>query len=175
MKLPRSVETAEVAGKHVLLEKPMAPTLEGCARILAAAKAAGTVFMVAENAQYWPEIVKAQELIKGGDLGEIITARAIVWNVRWNPTCAGGVEESGGSSSTSSAWTANTYRWAGSPGGGAAPPKPMSPPSLRDCRAPSGRPEPPDEPAPVGNSVTDAGRFQTCQCHHPLAVGASGS
>ncbi|MCC7264520.1 MAG: Gfo/Idh/MocA family oxidoreductase [Candidatus Latescibacteria bacterium] len=64
------------AGKHVLLEKPMAPTLEGCARILAAAKEAGTVFMVAENAQYWPEIVKAREVIQSGALGEIITARA---------------------------------------------------------------------------------------------------
>lgn len=67
---------AFAAGKHVLLEKPMAPTLEGCARILAAAKEAGTVFMVAENAQYWPEIVKAQEVIQSGELGEVITARA---------------------------------------------------------------------------------------------------
>ncbi|MBM3276839.1 MAG: Gfo/Idh/MocA family oxidoreductase [Candidatus Handelsmanbacteria bacterium] len=67
---------AFAAGKHVLLEKPMAPTLEGCARILEASKKAGTVFMVAENAQYWPEVVKAQEVIQSGDLGEIITARA---------------------------------------------------------------------------------------------------
>ena len=42
------------AGVHVLLEKPIAPTLEAAERILAAARAAGTVFMVAENAQYWP-------------------------------------------------------------------------------------------------------------------------
>ncbi len=64
------------AGKHVLLEKPMAPTLDACDRILAAAKAAGTVFMVAENAQYWPEIVMARELIESGAIGEIVTARA---------------------------------------------------------------------------------------------------
>jgi predicted dehydrogenase len=63
------------AGKHVLLEKPMAPTLDACNRILSAAKAAGTVFMVAENAQYWPEIVKAREFIEAGVIGEIITAR----------------------------------------------------------------------------------------------------
>ena len=73
-------ETAAVqcleAGKHVLLEKPMAPTLEACERILAAAEEAGTVFMVAENAQYWPEIVKARELIREGVIGEVITARA---------------------------------------------------------------------------------------------------
>jgi UDP-N-acetyl-2-amino-2-deoxyglucuronate dehydrogenase len=64
------------AGKHVLLEKPMALDLDACDRILAAAKAAGTVFMVAENAQYWPEIVKAAEVIESGAIGDIITARA---------------------------------------------------------------------------------------------------
>ena len=64
------------AGKHVFLEKPMAPTLDGCARILAAAKEAGTVFMVAENAQYWPEIVQVRDLIHAGAIGDILTARA---------------------------------------------------------------------------------------------------
>jgi UDP-N-acetyl-2-amino-2-deoxyglucuronate dehydrogenase len=64
------------AGLHVLLEKPMAPTLDACDRILAAAAEAGTTFMVAENAQYWPEVVLAQQLIEDGTLGEVITARA---------------------------------------------------------------------------------------------------
>lgn len=64
------------AGKHVLLEKPMAPDLDACERILAAAERAGGVFMVGENAQYWPEIVKTRELVQSGAIGEIITARA---------------------------------------------------------------------------------------------------
>ena len=64
------------AGKHVLLEKPMAPTLEACERILAAARQAGTVFMVAENSQYWPEIVTARTLIQEGKIGDVLTARA---------------------------------------------------------------------------------------------------
>jgi UDP-N-acetyl-2-amino-2-deoxyglucuronate dehydrogenase len=64
------------AGLHVLLEKPMAPTLNACDRILAAAARAGTVFMVAENAQYWPEVVLAKQLVAEGALGDIITARA---------------------------------------------------------------------------------------------------
>ena len=42
------------AGKHVLLEKPLATTLDACDRILAAWKRAGRVFLVAENTQYWP-------------------------------------------------------------------------------------------------------------------------
>src|SRR5258705_5428779 len=48
------------ARRHVLLEKPMATTLEASARILAAARQAGTVFMLAENAQYWPGVVRAK-------------------------------------------------------------------------------------------------------------------
>jgi UDP-N-acetyl-2-amino-2-deoxyglucuronate dehydrogenase len=64
------------AGKHVVLEKPMAPTLQGCERILAAAKKADTVFMIAEQAQYWPDARTVQDLIQAGAIGDIITARA---------------------------------------------------------------------------------------------------
>ena len=69
--LPHDLHEAAVlrcfeAGRHVLLEKPMAPTLDACERILAAARQAGTVFMVAENAQYWPEVVRARDAIRAG-------------------------------------------------------------------------------------------------------------
>jgi predicted dehydrogenase len=65
------------AGKHVLLEKPMSTTLDSCTRILAAANAAGTLFMVAEQAEYWPDAVAIRQLIRDGALGELITARAL--------------------------------------------------------------------------------------------------
>ena len=68
--------TALRAGLHVLLEKPLAPTLDACARILETARAAGTVFMVAENAQYWPEVSTVRALIADGAIGEVVTARA---------------------------------------------------------------------------------------------------
>lgn len=71
---------AFAAGKHVVLEKPMAPTLASCERILAAARQAGTVFMVAEQAQYWPDACKVQELLKAGVIGDVITARAFFAN-----------------------------------------------------------------------------------------------
>ncbi len=64
------------AGKHVLLEKPMATDLAACNRILEGAEKAGIVFMVGENSQYWPEIVKAKEVLESGEIGEVITARA---------------------------------------------------------------------------------------------------
>jgi len=71
------IATAAVrGGVHVLLEKPLAPTLDACDRILAAADAAGTVFMVAENAQYWPEVLTVRDLIAAGAIGDVVTARA---------------------------------------------------------------------------------------------------
>jgi UDP-N-acetyl-2-amino-2-deoxyglucuronate dehydrogenase len=64
------------AGLHVLLEKPIATALDACDRILTAARASDRVFMVAENAQYWPEVLTVRRLIADGAIGEVITARA---------------------------------------------------------------------------------------------------
>lgn len=66
---------AFAAGLHVLLEKPMATTPAACERILAAAPD-DRVFMLGENAQYWPEILLAERLLAGGAIGELVTARA---------------------------------------------------------------------------------------------------
>ena len=68
--------TALSAGIHVLLEKPLAPTVDACERILAAAARSAATFLVAENAQYWPEAVITQDLVHGGAVGDVITARA---------------------------------------------------------------------------------------------------
>lgn len=62
------------AGKHLLLEKPMAPTVESCERILAGAAVAPGVFMVGENAQYWPEVQIVGDAIESGAIGEVVTA-----------------------------------------------------------------------------------------------------
>jgi len=64
------------AGKHVLLEKPMANDVAACERILDAARRAGTVFQVAENTQYWPEVVTTKRLLDDGAIGQVVTARA---------------------------------------------------------------------------------------------------
>ena len=68
------------AGKHVCLEKPMAHNLASCERILAAAEQTGTVFMIAEQAQYWTDVRKAREFIDAGAIGEVITARACFYD-----------------------------------------------------------------------------------------------
>jgi predicted dehydrogenase len=67
------------AGLHVLLEKPMATTLDACDRLLALADDAGRVFMVAENAQYWPEVLTVRAVLDAGDIGAVVTASATAY------------------------------------------------------------------------------------------------
>ncbi len=66
-------------GLHVLLEKPIAPTVEASRRILAEAEASEGRLMVAENAQYWPEVLRARDWIEAGRIGRVVTAQATVW------------------------------------------------------------------------------------------------
>jgi predicted dehydrogenase len=69
-----AVESAD-AGKHVLVEKPMARTLKEADAMIAAAKKAGVKLMVAEHHRYIPSVLKAKELIDNGSLGEIFLIR----------------------------------------------------------------------------------------------------
>jgi UDP-N-acetyl-2-amino-2-deoxyglucuronate dehydrogenase len=68
--------TVLAAGKHLLLEKPVAHTVEAAERVLAAGADADVVFQIAENAQFWPEVVEVQRLIADGVIGEVISARS---------------------------------------------------------------------------------------------------
>lgn len=73
------LEAALAAGKHVLLEKPLALTREdGRAAVDAATAAAakGQIVMVAHVLRFWPEYRKAQELVASGALGAPISGFA---------------------------------------------------------------------------------------------------
>jgi len=70
-----AVAAAE-AGKHILVEKPIANTLEEADAMIEAARRAGVVLMVAHNERYMPVYRKAKELIEQGALGRIFLARA---------------------------------------------------------------------------------------------------
>jgi UDP-N-acetyl-2-amino-2-deoxyglucuronate dehydrogenase len=71
------VDEAFNAGVHVALEKPMAPEPDACDRILElAARRPDRVFMLTENAQYWPEVLIAKDAIDAGRIGDLVTARA---------------------------------------------------------------------------------------------------
>lgn len=60
------------AKKHILVEKPLADSVENARQIYDAAKEYEQKFMVAHILRFDPRIVKAYEIIKNGDLGKII-------------------------------------------------------------------------------------------------------
>ena len=62
------------AGKHVICEKPMALDLAECTAMANAARDAGRQLMIAHCLRFWPQYVKARELILGGGYGQLIHA-----------------------------------------------------------------------------------------------------
>ena len=59
------------AGKHILLEKPLARTTEEARAIVSAAADAGVTLMVAENYRFMPPVLAAKELVDGGAAGTL--------------------------------------------------------------------------------------------------------
>lgn len=59
------------AGKAVYLEKPMAITIEGCDRVLAAAKRSSAKLFLGHNMRHFPVILKMKEVIDSGLIGDI--------------------------------------------------------------------------------------------------------
>jgi predicted dehydrogenase len=62
---------ALAAGKHVFCEKPLAITIEGCDRILAAQRRSGRKLMIGFNMRYMPIFRTMKEIIDSGAIGEI--------------------------------------------------------------------------------------------------------
>ena len=63
------------AGKHVIVEKPMAPTLAGVNEIIAVAEETGRILTVNQNYRYHADFMKVKEVIDSGVLGQIIQIR----------------------------------------------------------------------------------------------------
>ena len=59
------------AGKHVLVEKPMANSEQECIEMIQAARQADRVLMVAYCMRFHPLVVKMKELIDAGTYGEV--------------------------------------------------------------------------------------------------------
>lgn len=67
------------AGKHVLLEKPMAAGLGDVDRMIEAANETGQLLTVNQNYRNRPDFLKVREVIESGKLGRIILIR-IAWH-----------------------------------------------------------------------------------------------
>jgi predicted dehydrogenase len=62
------------AGKHVLVEKPMALSVESCRRMMEAAERAKKVLMVAQVLRFFPAYKELQRVVDTGELGSIRSA-----------------------------------------------------------------------------------------------------
>jgi predicted dehydrogenase len=65
------------AGCHVLVEKPMALNIEDCEKMIKAAEKNNVKLCVMHNHLYDPTIVKAEQIIKDGDIGEILNMEGV--------------------------------------------------------------------------------------------------
>ena len=63
------------AGKHVIVEKPFAPSLAGVDEMIAVAKETGKLLTVNQNYRYHPDMLKIKEVVDSGVLGRIVQMR----------------------------------------------------------------------------------------------------
>lgn len=59
------------AGVSVLCEKPMALTVADCDRMIAAARSSGKHLQIGHCIRFWPEYVKAREIVRSGQHGDV--------------------------------------------------------------------------------------------------------
>ncbi len=92
---PLAIE-ALAAGTHVLLEKPMAVSVDECDRIIGAARSAGRRVAVSHNQLFYGPHVAVREMLDAGELGRLRAVRTKLaiggkyggW--RADPAAAGG-------------------------------------------------------------------------------------
>ncbi len=70
----QSIAAAE-AGKHVLCEKPMALSLAGCDRMIAACRTNGVKLGIAYYRRFYPVIERMRALLKQGEIGQVVLAQ----------------------------------------------------------------------------------------------------
>ena len=87
------------AGKHVLVERPLAFTARAVDRLLKAARKSGTVLMAGVNHRYRPDAAALASFVAGGELGDIYQIRGSWLNRKLHltrPTWRQNPELSGG-------------------------------------------------------------------------------
>ena len=75
-----TIEAAQ-AGKHILVEKPIATTVEDGEAMIEAAKKANVKLMVGFTLRFVPHYVQAREIVQSGKLGKIVSVYSRRMNV----------------------------------------------------------------------------------------------
>jgi predicted dehydrogenase len=82
---PQAVAFLE-AGKHVLVEKPMARNLEEADAMLAAVVRSGARLMVAHCWRFHPDVLALRARVAAGELGEVVKTRGYGVHAGWGPS-----------------------------------------------------------------------------------------
>ena len=64
------------AGKHVICEKPLAMNARDCEEMMRVAESTGRLLAEAFMYRHHPQIARAQELVRGGAIGEVMAVEA---------------------------------------------------------------------------------------------------
>lgn len=87
---------AAKAGKHVLVDKPLAVTLDECDAMIAACEDASVVLLYGENLCFAPKYVRAKQLADEGALGDVYFVRQLECHYGPHAEWFWDVERSGG-------------------------------------------------------------------------------
>jgi predicted dehydrogenase len=82
---PQSVALLD-AGKHVLVEKPMATSVAECDAMIDAAARGGASLMVAHCWRFHPDVQAMRARIATGELGEVVKTRGYGVHAGWGPS-----------------------------------------------------------------------------------------
>ena len=67
------------AGKHVLCEKPIATSLVDADRMIESCRQAGVVLMIGHTHRFYPEHVRARQLLREGAIGQLLFVNDVIW------------------------------------------------------------------------------------------------
>lgn len=76
------VQAAAAAGKHVLSEKPFAPSVAQADAMIAACSAAGVSLMVCQTLRYRGTMARAKQLVDAGAIGRVLQIRTYAMHSR---------------------------------------------------------------------------------------------
>lgn len=82
---PQSIALLE-AGKHVLVEKPMAVSVAECDAMIDAARTSGASLMVAHCWRFREEVIALRDRIRAGELGQVVKTRGYGVHANWGPS-----------------------------------------------------------------------------------------
>ena len=75
--VPLAMEAVPRAGKHVLLEKPFAPSVAEAQQVVEFAAERNLKLMISQNYRFFPAVQAVRELVRSGDLAKSALFRSI--------------------------------------------------------------------------------------------------